>query len=99
MISFVDACKIAFNEKKEYAEHGIKAKLVRALDCGDFFTFQVGCFDDTGKQYYPMGGKHDYDISKLNGNVIDYPPYFPNTKYGDLIDRAKEIEIPEEYRE
>ena len=98
MITFMDACKIAYAEKEEYAVHGINAKLVRALDCGDFFTFQVGCFDDTGEQYYPMGGKHDYDISKSNGALIDYPPYFPGTEYGNLIDHATELEIPENYR-
>ncbi len=99
MISFIEACKIAFKKKKEYAEHGIKAKLVRALDCGSFFTFQVGCFDNTGKQYYPMGGKHEYDISVSDGRILDFPPYFPGTEYGNIIDHANELEIPEEYRE
>ena len=51
MITYIDACQKAFSRKREYAEHGIKAKIVRALDCGDFYTFQIGCFDNTGKQY------------------------------------------------
>ena len=69
------------------------------MDCGDFYTFQIGCFDNTGKQYYPMGGKHEYDIRKSDGDLIDYPPYFPDTDYGDIIDNAKELDIPYEYRE
>ncbi len=98
MISFENACEKAYKEKMEYFDHGINAGLIRALDCGDFYTFQIGLFDEYGNQYYPMGGKHDYDIRKSDGAFIDFPPYFPNTEYGDLIDNAQEIEIPEKYR-
>lgn len=98
MITFVDAVKIAYRKKEEFDEKDRHTILSDAFDCGSFFTITLDWLTPYGL-FRPRGGKFSYDISKQDGAILDYPSYMPGTEYGDILDCATELEIPEEYRE
>ena len=71
--------------------------LTRAKDCGEFWSISYCFTNKSGEKYETYGPKMRFDISKVNGTILDYPPYRPGTKYGNLYDKGKLLDIPEEY--
>lgn len=100
MIDFKKAFEIAI-KKKPLIEKEFHNKILftDCIECEAFFCINFGLVNHESGEIIPVyGEKMAIDISKENGSILDYPMYFPGTEYGDMIDKGKKLEIPEEYR-
>ena len=98
MINFEKALSIAISEKNKLTTASRNVMLTRAKDCGEFWSISYCFTNKSGEKYETYGPKMRFDISKVNGTILDYPPYRPGTKYGNLYDKGKLLDIPEEYK-